>query len=96
MSSPILTPSLQALSSGSAEPDGGRSVEALVHTQLWIRRRLRSPFPPHLDLDEVEQKVLLNVLRSLPNYRDEGSLRAWVDSITVRVGLSHARRARAP
>jgi RNA polymerase sigma-70 factor (ECF subfamily) len=72
------------------------SVEALVHTQLpWIRRRLRSLFPPHFDLDELEQKVLLNVLRSLPSYRGEGSLRAWVDSITVRVGLSHARRVRA-
>ncbi len=87
---------MQALSSGSAEPDGELSVEALVQSQLpWIRRRLRSLFPPHLDLDELEQKVLLNVLRSLPSYRGDGSLRAWVDSITVRVGLSHARRIRA-
>ena len=39
--------------------------------------------------------MLLNVLRSLPSYRGEGSLRAWVDSITLRVGLSHARRVRA-
>jgi RNA polymerase sigma-70 factor (ECF subfamily) len=95
LSSPIPTPSLEALSTGS-EPGAGISVEALVQTQLpWIRRRLRSLFPAHLDLDELEQKVLLNVLRSLPSYRGEGSLRAWVDSITVRVGLSHARRARA-
>jgi RNA polymerase sigma-70 factor (ECF subfamily) len=91
---------LQALSSSRAsvdgDPDSNLTVEALVQTQLpWIRRRLRSLFPSHLDLDELEQKVLLNVLRSLPSYRGEGSLRAWVDSITLRVGLSHARRVRA-
>ena len=81
---------------GERDPDSNLSVEALVQAQLpWIRRRLRSLFPPHLDLDELEQKVLLNVLRSLPSYRGEGSLRAWVDSITLRVGLSHARRVRA-
>lgn len=98
LSSPILTPRLDALSAGPVEgvPDSPVSVEALVAAQLpWIRRRLRSLFPPHLDLDELEQKVLLNVLRSLPSYRGEGSLRAWVDSITLRVGLSHARRVRA-
>jgi RNA polymerase sigma-70 factor (ECF subfamily) len=89
---------LQALSAGPIESgaDNAISVEVLVQTQLpWIRRRLRSLFPPHLDLDELEQKVLLNVLRSLPSYRGEGSVRAWVDSITLRVGLSHARRVRA-
>ena len=95
-----MTPGLQALSPSRAsvdgDPDGNLTVEALVQGQLpWIRRRLRSLFPPHLDLDELEQKVLLNVLRSLPSYRGEGSLRAWVDSITLRVGLSHARRVRA-
>ena len=100
LSSPILTPGLQALSPSLApvdsDADSNLTVAALVQAQLpWIRRRLRSLFPPHLDLDELEQKVLLNVLRSLPSYRAEGSLRAWVDSITLRVGLSHARRVRA-
>ena len=100
-----MTPGLHELQSlppsaasfdGERDPDSNLSVEALVQAQLpWIRRRLRSLFPPHLDLDELEQKVLLNVLRSLPSYRGEGSLRAWVDSITLRVGLSHARRVRA-
>jgi RNA polymerase sigma-70 factor (ECF subfamily) len=47
-----------------------------------------------LDLDELEQQVLLNVMRSLPSFRGEGSLRAWVDSITLRVGMKHARRVR--
>ncbi len=50
----------------------------------WIRRRLRSLFrgaPP--DLDELEQKVLLNVLRSLPSYRGERL------TFTSRLGRQH-------
>jgi RNA polymerase sigma-70 factor (ECF subfamily) len=71
-------------------------IDALIRSQLpWIRWRLRALFPAHLDLDEVEQQVLLNVLRSLRSYRGEGSLRAWVESITLRVGFKHARRVRA-
>jgi RNA polymerase sigma-70 factor (ECF subfamily) len=46
-------------------------------------------------LDEVEQQVLLNVLRSWPTYRGEGSVRGWVDSIALRVGVRHARRVRS-
>jgi RNA polymerase sigma-70 factor (ECF subfamily) len=71
------------------------SVEALIREQLpWIRWRLRTLFPAHLDLDELQQQVLLNLQRSFPTYRGEGSLRAWVDCVTVRVGLKHARRTR--
>jgi RNA polymerase sigma-70 factor (ECF subfamily) len=72
------------------------SIEGVIQSQLpWIRARLRSLFPPHLDLDELEQQVLLNVMRSLPSYRGEGPLRAWIDSITLRVGMKHVRRVRA-
>jgi RNA polymerase sigma-70 factor (ECF subfamily) len=71
------------------------SVEALIREQLpWIRWRLRTIFPAHLDLDELEQQVLLNLQRSLPTYRGEGSLRAWVNCVTVRVGFKYARRTR--
>jgi RNA polymerase sigma-70 factor (ECF subfamily) len=80
----------------ASEPKSAVSIDAVLHSQIpWIRRRLRVLFPPHLDLDELEQQVLLNVLRSLRTYRGEGSLRAWVDSITLRVGMKHARRVRA-
>ena len=70
-------------------------VDALIRSQLpRIRQRLRSLFPA-LELDELEQQVVLNVLCSLPRYRGEGSLHAWVDRITLRVGFKHARRTRA-
>jgi RNA polymerase sigma-70 factor (ECF subfamily) len=52
-------------------------------------------FSPQFGLDDIEQCVLLNVVRSFPSYRGEGSLHAWVDSITVRVGLRYVRRVRA-
>ncbi len=98
LSSRVSTPRRPALSSdlcAERGPGSRLSVEALVRAQLpWIRRRLRSAFP-HLDLDELEQKVLLIVLRSLPSNRGEGALQAWVESITLRVGLTHARRLRA-
>jgi RNA polymerase sigma-70 factor (ECF subfamily) len=72
------------------------SLDALVQSELpFIRRRLRALFPPHLDLDDLEQQVLLNVHRNLHSYRGEGSLRAWLDRITVRVGFKHARQIRA-
>ncbi|HEY4156686.1 MAG TPA: sigma-70 family RNA polymerase sigma factor [Polyangiaceae bacterium] len=77
------------------ESESALSIDAVIQSQLpWIRARLRSLFPPHLDLDELEQQVLLNVMRSLPSYRGEGPLRAWIDSITLRVGMKHARRVR--
>ena len=91
----VTSPAVLARSTAS-EPKIPASVEAVLQSQLpWIRRRLRVLFPPHLDLDELEQQVLLNVMRSLPSYRGDGSLRAWVDSITLRVGMKHARRVRA-
>jgi RNA polymerase sigma-70 factor, ECF subfamily len=72
------------------------SLDALVRGELpFIRRRLRALFPPQLDLDDLEQHVLLNVHRNLHSYRGEGSLRAWLDRITVRVGFKHARQIRA-
>ncbi len=72
------------------------SLDELVRSELpFIRRRLRALFPPQLDLEDVEQQVLLNVHRNLHSYRGEGSLRAWLDRITVRVGFKHARQVRA-
>jgi RNA polymerase sigma-70 factor (ECF subfamily) len=82
--------------SDATEARGRTSIEAVIYSQLpWIRRRLRLLFPRHLDLDEIEQQVLLSVVRGLPSYRGEGSLRAWVDSITLRIGMKHARHVRA-
>jgi RNA polymerase sigma-70 factor, ECF subfamily len=92
----LVANSVVAARTSAGEPDGAVSFEGVLDSHLkFIKWRLRSMFPPHLDLDELEQQVLLNVLRSLPTYRGEGSLRAWVDSITLRVGLKHARRVRA-
>lgn len=71
-------------------------IDTVIRSQLpRIRWRLRSLFPEYLDLDELEQQVLLHVLRGLRGYRGEGSLHAWVDRITLRVGFKHARRVRA-
>jgi RNA polymerase sigma-70 factor (ECF subfamily) len=71
-------------------------IDSVIRSQLpRIRRRLRALFPEYLDLDELEQQVLLNVLHGLRGYRGEGSLHAWVDRITLRVGFKHARRVRA-
>jgi RNA polymerase sigma-70 factor (ECF subfamily) len=40
------------------------------------------------------QEAFLEVLRSLPSLRDEGALRPWLTTITVRVARAELRRRR--
>ena len=50
------------------------------------------------DADEITQSALIRALEALGGYRAEGSLRAWLFRIVVRVGIDHVRRrgARGP
>ncbi len=46
------------------------------------------------DVEDITQKVLLELLRSLHTFRGESKLTTWSDRITVRVALSHMKRRR--
>lgn len=45
-------------------------------------------------VDDIAQEAMIAVLRGLPTYRAEGSLRSWADRIVARVALGWARRDR--
>jgi RNA polymerase sigma-70 factor (ECF subfamily) len=47
------------------------------------------------EVDDVAQQVLIQVVQSMASYRAEGSLVSWVNRITVRTALAHARKRRA-
>jgi RNA polymerase sigma-70 factor (ECF subfamily) len=72
------------------------SVAAICSNDLMlaeiprIKRILRGRLGARQDLDDLAQTVLLELLRSLPNFRGEGSISAFISGIAVRV----VRRAR--
>lgn len=73
-----------------------RAAHALLTEMLpRVRNLVRYLVRGDADVDDIAQTTLIEILRSLPGYRAEGSLRGWADRITVRVTLSHVRRRRA-
>ncbi len=46
------------------------------------------------DHDDRVQETFIEALRSLPSLRDDGALKAWITTITVRVARSELRRRR--
>jgi RNA polymerase sigma-70 factor, ECF subfamily len=66
------------------------SNEMIFSEMPRIRRILRGKLGAHQDLDDLAQTVLLELLRSMPNFRGEGTISAFISGIAVRV----VRRAR--
>lgn len=60
-----------------------------------VRNLTRSLLGRDDEVDDVAQQVLIQVVRSLDGFRGEGSLHGWVQRITVRTALAHARQRRA-
>ena len=72
------------------------AAEALLRELLpRIRNLSRALLGSDRDVDDVSQKVLIQVMKGLSSYRGDGSLSAWCDRITVRTAIAHARRSRA-
>lgn len=46
------------------------------------------------EVDDLTQEALIAVLRGLPTFRGEGSLRAWADRVVVRSALATMKRVR--
>lgn len=73
-----------------------QAAESLLRDLLpRIRNLVRFLVRGDDQVDDFAQNVMIEVLRSLPNFRGEGSLESWTDRICVRVTLAHAKRARA-
>src|SRR5947207_3240787 len=70
---------------------GALAMNDLLFTEIpRIKRILRGRLGPRQDLDDLSQTVLLELLRSMPKFRGEGTISAFISGIAVRVG----RRAR--
>lgn len=59
--------------------------------QADVRVLVRRHFGNSTEADEVAQEVFVQVYRSLSNFRNEGSLRAWVLAIARNQVLVHIR-----
>jgi RNA polymerase sigma-70 factor (ECF subfamily) len=60
--------------------------------QVDIERRLRSFARSAEDTQELTQEVFVEAYASLPTFTGKGSLSAWLQQITTRVGYRYWRR----
>ncbi len=84
-------PRIEAAAAGDRAAAQALLSELLPRVRNLIRYVVRGDD----DVDDIAQLALLEILRGLPRYRGEGSLRAWADRITVRTTMAHLRRRRA-
>lgn len=77
--------------------DGDEQAGAALLGELLprVRNLIRSLIGRDDEVDDVAQQVLMQVVRSLASYRGDGPLHSWVQRITVRTALAHARQRRA-
>lgn len=81
----------------AAAVSGDRRAASALLSELLprVRNLARYLVRGDADVDDIAQQALIEILRSLPGYRGEGSLAAWADRITSRVAIAHVRRRRA-
>ena len=69
-----------------AEAELVRRIIALVRARARVLTRSKA------DADDAAQSAMVEILRSAPNYRGDGSLAGWCERITVRTTLRLQRR----
>ena len=69
-----------------AEAELVRRIIALVRARARVLTRSKA------DADDAAQSASVEILRSAPNYRGDGSLAGWCERITVRTTLRLQRR----
>lgn len=95
-SSSVVDPPDQHRALLEAARNGDRkAAEALLRALLpRIRNLVRYFVRGDSDVDDLAQEALVAVLKGIAGYRGEGSVKSWVDRITVRTVFAHIRRAR--
>jgi len=75
---------------------GDREAQQALLTALLprVRNLVRYFTRSDADVDDIAQRALIELVRSLPGYRGEGAVEAWAHRITARVALRHVRRRR--
>ncbi|MET0390059.1 MAG: RNA polymerase sigma factor [Polyangiales bacterium] len=79
----------------AAAGDRACAQELLVELLPRVRNLVRYLAWGDVDVDDIAQLALIEIVRSLHNYRGEGALHSWADRITTRVALHHLRRRRS-
>lgn len=64
----------------------------LLRTQGPRLRRLASSYARGDDVADLLQEILLQIWRSLPNYRGDAAMETWAYRIGLNTGLTHLRR----
>jgi RNA polymerase sigma-70 factor (ECF subfamily) len=75
-----------------AEHDPKAEAELVRRIIALVRSRARVLTRSKADADDAAQSSIVEILRSAPNYRGEGSLAGWCERITVRTTLRLQRR----
>jgi len=75
---------------------GDRAAASALLLELLprIRNLIRYLLRGDESVDDIAQEAMIAILRGLPSFRGEGSLRAWADRIVARVALGWVRRDR--
>jgi RNA polymerase sigma-70 factor, ECF subfamily len=73
-----------------------RAAESLLAELLpRVRNLVRCLLRGDSSVDDVAQEALMAILRGLPSYRGEGSLKSWSDRVVARTTFATIRRLRA-
>lgn len=81
----------------SAAAAGDRAAAQDLLTELLPRvgNLVRYLIGSDTEVEDITQRVLIELLRSLHTYRGESKFTTWTDRITIRTTLSHVKRRRA-
>jgi RNA polymerase sigma-70 factor (ECF subfamily) len=81
--------------SAAAGGDRAAAQELLTEVVPRVANLVRYLIGTDSEVDDITQRVLIELLRSLHTYRGESKFTTWTDRITIRTTLSHVRRRRA-
>jgi RNA polymerase sigma-70 factor, ECF subfamily len=81
----------------SAAAAGDRAAAQNLLTELLPRvgNLVRYLIGSDTEVEDITQRVLIELLRSFHTYRGESKFTTWTDRITIRTTLSHVKRRRA-
>lgn len=83
-------PRVQAAIAGDRAAASALLLELLPRVRNLIRYLIRGDQA----VDDIAQEAMIAILRGLPTYRGEGSVRSWSDRIVARIALGWVRRDR--
>lgn len=75
---------------GRGDESAGRQLFKSLYPHVW--RMASATLGPDPELEDVVQTALLEIFRSLPQFRASARLSTWIYRLVVNVCLQHVRR----